>query len=863
MAESGAVMLPKNVRPVHYRLTLTPDLAEATFSGEVSIDLEILEPTDTVVLNAIELDIASASLRLADGSECKGEVTLDNDEETAAFRFGSPLPAGPATLDISFTGELNDKLRGFYRSRYGDASGEERYLATTQFEATDARRAFPCWDEPAMKASFQVTLVVPSDLQAVSNTPVERECEDRGGMRRVEYAKTPVMSTYLLAFVVGDLRSIERRADNGTLIRVWATPGNEGKGEFALDVSCRLLAYFNDYFGIPYPLEKLDHLAIPDFAAGAMENWGAITYREPALLVDAEESSVATRRRVAAIVSHEMAHMWFGDLVTMGWWNDLWLNESFASWMGDKAVDNIFPDWQVWTEFVSNDTNEALSLDGLKSSHPIEQEVNHPAEIGQLFDAISYSKGGSVLRMLENFLGAEAFRKGINRYLDRHQYRNAATRDLWDALGEASGQPVAEMMDSWVQQTGYPVLDVGSRRSGDSLEVTARQGRFVYEHLIDPDEADDTTWRVPLNVTTSAGEAPEPVLLSQRQGTISVPAPDGDAWVKVNPEQTGFYRVNYTGEGWAGLRTAIERATVSAIDRLGLQDDAFALSRAGYMPVSELLDLARAYVNETEYAVWSDLSANMASLDNLLADQPYHDDFRAYARGVSQAAGRKIGWDARPGDGELDALLRSTLLSSLGRYGDQDTLDEAARRFARFADAGEAVHPDIRDVVQGLAARQGGKPVFDTQWSMYLEAGSEEEKVRFLRAIAQVDEGALLDELLRRSLTPEVRVHNTVSVVVSVASNRRGRDLAWQFLKENWDELDRRYGEGGFGLMRLVSLTQRFSTLRMHDEVEAFFADHPAPAAERTVRQSLERIRLNAAWLERNAAEVGKYLSRR
>ena len=863
MAESDSVMLPKNVRPVHYRLTLTPDLAEATFCGHVSIDLEVLEPTDTVVLNSIDLDVASGSLRLADGSECECEVTLDNDEETASFRFGSALPAGPATLDISFTGVLNDKLRGFYRSRYVDASGEERYLATTQFEATDARRAFPCWDEPALKASFQVTLVVPSDLRAVSNTPVERECDVSGGMRRVEYAKTPVMSTYLLAFVVGDLRSIERRADNGTLIRVWATPGNEDKGEFALDVSCRLLAYFNDYFGIPYPLEKLDHLAIPDFAAGAMENWGAITYREPALLVDPDESSVATRRRVAAIVSHEMAHMWFGDLVTMGWWNDLWLNESFASWMGDKAVDSIFPDWQVWTEFVSNDTNEALSLDGLKSSHPIEQEVTHPAEIGQLFDAISYSKGGSVLRMLENFLGAETFRKGINSYLDRHQYRNAATRDLWDALGEASGQPVAEMMDSWVQQTGYPVLNVGSRRSGDSLEVTASQSRFVYEHLIDPDDADDTSWRVPLNVTTSAGEAPEPVLMSQRHGTISVPAPDGDAWVKVNPEQTGFYRVNYTGEGWAGLRTAIEQATVSSIDRLGLQDDAFALSRAGYMAVSELLDLARAYVNETEYAVWSDLSANMGSLDNLLADQPYHDDFRAYAMGVFQAAGRMIGWDARPGDGELDALLRSTLLSSLGRYGDQDTLDEAARRFGRFADSGEAVHPDIRDVVLGLAARRGGKAVFDRQWDMYLAAGSEEEKVRFLRAIAHADDEDLLDELLRRSLTPDVRVHNTISVVTSVASNRRGKDLAWRFLKENWDELDRRYGEGGFGLMRLVSLTQRFSTQQMHDEVEVFFAAHPAPAAERTVRQSLERIRLNAAWLESNAAEVGNYLARR
>ena len=742
---------------------MTPDLTEATFAGEVSIDLEILESTDAVVLNAIELEIASARVRLPDGSERDGEVTLDDDAETASFGFGSALPAGAATLSIAFTGVLNDKLRGFYRSRYVDASGEERYLATTQFEATDARRAFPCWDEPALKASFQVTLVVPSDLQAVSNTPVERESEAGDGMRRVEYAKTPVMSTYLLAFVVGDLRSIERKADNGTLIRVWATPGNEDKGEFALDVSCRLLAYFNDYFGIPYPLEKLDHLAIPDFAAGAMENWGAITYREPALLVDPEESSLETKRRVAAIVSHEMAHMWFGDLVTMAWWNDLWLNESFASWMGDKAVDSIFPDWQVWTEFVSNDTNVALSLDGLKSSHPIEQEVRHPAEIGQLFDAISYSKGGSVLRMLENFIGAETFRRGINGYLDRHQYRNAATRDLWDALGEASGQPVGEMMDSWVQQTGYPVLQVASRRSGDNLEVTASQSRFVYEHLTDPDDGDDTLWHVPLNVTTSAGEAPEPVLMSSPEGAMSVPAPDADAWVKVNPEQTGFYRVNYGDDGWAGLRTAVRNGAVSAIDRLGLQDDAFALSRAGYMPVAQLLDLARAYVDETEYAVWSDMSANMGSLDNLLSDQPYHDDFRSYARGVFQAAGQRAGWDARPGEGQLDALVRSTVLSSLGRYGDEATLDEAARRFGRFAEGGEVVHPDIRDVVLGLAARQGGKDVFDTQWGMYLEAGSEEEKVRFLRALAHADEKDLLDELLMRSLSDDVRLHNTPS----------------------------------------------------------------------------------------------------
>ena len=345
-------------------------------------------------MNAAEIEISSARLTLPDGAPIIPTATVFNEEdETVALRFPDNLPLGPARLDLDFTGQLNDKLRGFYRSHYTDESGERRHLATTQFEATDARRAFPCWDEPGLKARFQVTLIIPSDMEAVSNMPVAQDSQESAGLRRVTFAETPVMSTYLLAFVVGDFKSIEERASSGTMIRVWATAGKEEQGRYVLQVSTRLLDYFNEYFGIPYPLEKLDHLAIPDFAAGAMENWGAITYRENAVLVDPENSSAITRQVVASIVAHEMAHMWFGDLVTMEWWNGLWLNESFASWMGDKAVDHLFPEWHVWTQFVSSDTNRALSLDGLKSSHPIEQEVKNPAEIGQLFDRHQLQQG--------------------------------------------------------------------------------------------------------------------------------------------------------------------------------------------------------------------------------------------------------------------------------------------------------------------------------------------------------------------------------------------------------------------------------------------------------------------------------------
>ena len=861
MPSTDAVTLPQNVQPRRYRLRLQPDLDSFTFSGDQMVDIEILEPASSITLNAVDLVVRGASVNVNGTAIAAGTISLDSANETATLEFGQELPTGPARLDMSFTGVLNDKLLGFYRSEYVSQDGQTRYLATTQFEATDARRAFPCWDEPARKASFDVTLVFAEGLQAVANTPVVEETSPGPGLKSVRFAETPVMSTYLLAFIVGDLVSIEADAANGTRMGIWTTPGKEDQAQFALDTSVKLLGYFNDYFGIPYPLPKLDHIAIPDFAAGAMENWGAITYRETALLVDPVNSSAGTRQRVAEVVAHEMAHMWFGDLVTMEWWDDLWLNESFASWMGTKAVDWLFPDWEMWTQFVNMDTNRALSLDGLKNSHPIEQEVKNPAEVSQLFDAISYSKGASVIRMLEQFLGPETFRQGLNRYLSNNMYANARTQDLWSALEEESGQPVTSIMDSWVKQMGYPVLQVDSERAEEHLELSISQERFVYDRPLGPGSAEDggsgpEVWQVPVTVN-SGGEASAATVMEGQETRLEMPAVGG--WFKVNTGQTGFYRVNYSNDDWQRLVPAVSSLELSATDRLGVQNDAYALSKAGLLPISQFLELARAYVNETDASVWGDLASNLRDIEQLIAGEPVHPAYQEFARGLFGPAARRAGWEPRPGDGHLDALLRTTVLGQAGSYEDREVLQEAAGQFQRYLSDHDSVHPDLRGVVCSLAAQAGDRSTYDQLWELEGQASLQEEKIRLLLALTRFQDTGLLNETLERALSSRVRSQDTITVVGGVAANIRGREPAWEFVKSNWAEFDRRYGSGGFGLMRLVSICSSFNTEENMADVERFFTDHPTPAAERTIRQALERMRLNINWLERNRHDINAW----
>ena len=859
MPSADAVVLPANVIPVKYRMTLQPDLETFTFRGEQTVDIDIQTPTARIVLNAAELEINDVTLRSAGTTIAAHSIALNEDSETVTLDFGMTLSQGPAQLEMRFTGLLNDRLVGFYRSEYQDGEGQTRHLATTQFEATDARRAFPCWDEPARKAVFDVTLVFDDSLKAVSNTPIVEETIPGLGLRSLRFGETPIMSTYLLAFVVGDIVSVEADAANGTRIGVWTTKGKENQAGFALDTSVKLLGYFNDYFGIPYPLPKLDHIAIPDFAAGAMENWGCITYRETALLVDPENSSAGTRQRVAEVVAHEMAHMWFGDLVTMEWWDDLWLNESFASWMGTKSVDWLFPEWEMWTQFVNMDTNRALSLDGLKNSHPIEQEVKNPAEVSQLFDAISYSKGGSVLRMLENFLGADTFQGGLYRYLKANEYGNARTQDLWAALEEESGLPVTSIMDSWVKQTGYPVIEVKAARNDSEVQVSLSQERFVYDRLLGDEEPNPEVWQVPVSIS-SPGPVSAAAVMDDRDAVITLlAARPSDDWYKVNAGQTGFYRVNYTSDDWERLAPAISTQQLPATDRLGIQNDAYALSRAGLLPITQFLELAGSYEGETDASVWSDLASNLRDIEQLIAGEPVHPAYQRFGRELFGPVARRIGWTPRSGEGHLDSLLRSTVLGQSGSYNNEETLAHAGDLFRQYLENREAVHPDLRGIVFSLAAQGGDRTTYDQLWDLEERTSMQEEKIRLLLAMSRFQDVGLLNDTLDSALSSRVRSQDTITVVAGVAANPMGRLPAWEFVKSNWAEFDRRYGGGGFGLMRLVSIVNSFTTDEQRADVENFFSENPVPAAERTIRQALERMRLNIRWLELNKPDLNSW----
>ena len=866
MTTSSPFRLSADVAPEHYRLILEPDLEQFTFTGSVSIDVTVHRAVSEIVLNAAELAASSARVEAPGGLSLSADrIEFDEESERLTLGFPGEIPAGQATLSVAFDGFLNDQLRGFYRSSYAAADGVERRLATTQFEATDARRAFPCWDEPSVKATFDVTLVVPAELEAISNMPIAGVEPAPGGKKAVRFETTPRMSTYLLAFIVGDMACVEAAASDGTLVRVWATRGKEHLGQFALESSVNALAYMNDYFGIAYPLPKMDHIAVPDFAAGAMENWGAITYRETALLYDPEGSAAAAKQRILEVVAHEMAHMWFGDLVTMEWWDDLWLNESFASWMGDKTVDHLYPEWSMWTQFVSHDTNAALGLDGLRNSHSIEAKVDDPAEIRELFDAISYSKGGSVLRMLEDYVGAETFRRGLHDYLSEHAYDNARGMHLWDAInrraqaeGAGLGAPVTELMEAWITQVGYPVVQARIDRSAPGVAVA--QSRFLYDHLLDS-APDATRWPVPISVgQAGAGEISRSVL-STAEGALDVRP--GAGWVKLNAGQTGFYRVAYDEAEWARLGEAIAARELSPVDRLGLQNDAYALMKSGRAPATVFLSLAESFTGETDAIVWGDLAANLKGLETLLAGSAPLDDYRRFAGSLFARIAAEVGWDEQPGDGHLESLRRSTVVGQFGAYGDEATLAEALGRFNAYASDGAPLRPDIRAIVFGLAAQQSDRSVYDTLWRLYHEAGLHEEKVRILGALTRVRDGALLRDVLERSMGDEVRSQDTPIVLIQAANNAEGRELAWEFVKEQWEELDRRYGKGGFAIMRLVSIGSGFSGADREADVREFFESHPAPSAARTIQQTLESIRLNTRWNELNLGSVGDWLAAR
>src|SRR2546425_4348966 len=684
--------LSRHVAPTRYEIRLEPDLLTATFRGRETVTLAVTEATSEIVLNAVELTVSDAPAESARGDRSSGRIGMDEPSERCRIVFPSPLAPGAWRLTLTFAGTLNDKLRGFYRSTYKDGGGATHTLAATQFEATDARRAFPCWDEPAFKAVFACTLAIDPALTAVSNTRVVAERRE-GGKKVVQFADTMKMSTYLVAFVVGELERTEPVPVGKTPLSVWCVPGKRRLTGFGRDAAVASLAFYERYYGLPYPGDKLDLLAIPDFAAGAMENLGAITFRETALLVDEAAATHAELERVADVVAHENAHMWFGDLVTMSWWNGIWLNEAFATFMEMLAVDAWKPEWRRWTTFGASRA-AAFAVDGLWSTRPIEFEVRAPRDADAMFDVLTYEKGASVLRMLEQYLGPEVFRAGVREYLSAHAYDNADTGDLWAALGRAAGAAIPELMDGWIFKPGYPLVSI--RRDGRDLVLS--QQRFTYLPAPPPwstaTPAADQRWQAPLQLEIGARGASTVQRVVLREPETRLAVPEGFEYALVNEGGHGFYRVRYADDLLECLLARLPRG-LEPIERFNLVSDTWAAASAGLVPVTAYLDLAMRFPDERDRNVWTMLLAALHALNRIVEvqDRPH---LEAYVRALVGPAVADRGWAPRRGEDDLTRQLRGDLLRALGTLGnDGDVQTRAAERYVESLRDPAVVDPHL------------------------------------------------------------------------------------------------------------------------------------------------------------------------
>jgi puromycin-sensitive aminopeptidase len=838
--------LPTSVVPSRYDIRLEPDLTTASFSGHVAIALTVREPVSEIVLNAAELTLTAARLSAGDGESLPQKIDIDEAAELVRLPFVEPLPPGQAVLRLDFTGTLNDKLRGFYRSKYA-LDGQERWLAATQFEATDARRCFPCWDEPAFKAVFASTLAVDPALTVLSNTRVIEE-KVENGKKVVRFADTIPMSTYLVAFVVGELEASEPVLVGETPLRVWCVPGKRRLAAFGQAIGAFSLGHFEAYYGRKYPGDKLDLVAVPDFAAGAMENLGCITFRETALLIDEAASTHAERERVADVVAHENAHMWFGDLVTMAWWNGLWLNEAFATFMQMLAVDAWKPEWRRWQTFAVSRA-AALAVDGLRSTRPVEFPVEAPRDAEAMFDVLTYEKGASVLRMLEQYLGPQVFRDGVRVYLERHAFGSTETADLWAALGGASGQPIPQVMDGWVFRPGYPLITARV----EAGKLVLAQQRFAY---LPPGVGEDVpqSWQVPVQVRLylpDKGERVERLLLSGAEASLDLPA--GLEAALVNEGGHGFYRVRYASDLMQRLLRRLP-AGLPTVDRFNLVNDAWAAVLAGLTPLADFLDGSARFRPERDRNVWSVLLGAFAVLHRLVepVDRPR---LEALVRDRLGPAVAELGWQARPGEDELTRQLRADLLRAYGTLGN----DAATHAHATEVFASGTSDADLLAAVVPVLAFAGGPARYDDFDRRRRQARTPQEEQRFLMALAAFRLPELADHTLGMVLSGDVRVQDAPALLKALLLNVDARARAWDFVRQQWGRLESALPLAG--LKRVVEGTLGLVGPEWERQAREFFRERKVDLGGKALEQVLEQLHVLVRLREREGTALREYLA--
>ena len=847
-----AQRLPYGVTPSHYALTFTPDLQKATFTGDETIDVEVNQTSSSITLNAIELEFQEATIT-QDGKTQVAKWSFAPEKEQATFTVADSLQPGPASLHIKFTGILNDKLRGFYL-----AKSKERNYATTQFESTDARRAFPSFDEPAVKAKFDITLIVDKGDTAISNGRIASDTPGPvEGKHTIQFATSPKMSTYLVALAVGDFVCNEGSADN-IPIRVCGTPDKKPLGTAALRYASEILKFYDQYYGIPYPFGKLDIVGVPDFEAGAMENTGAIFYRESLLFIDDNNSSVGAHQAVFEVLAHEMAHQWFGDLVTMKWWDNLWLNEGFATWMALKPSQALHPEWNATLDGVQA-TNKALELDSLVNTHPIRVKAETPEEINELFDPISYEKAGAVLRMIESYVSPDVFRRGVNVYLRKFSYGNATAEDFWNAVTAASGRPVDKIMPTFVDLAGVPLVTVKSaclnqpaatpapapkksKRSRRAplkpqpkTQVTASQQRFWDDPAIAPKK--DQLWMLPVCIK-SAGAKPFCQILSEKEQVL--PVAGCSSWVFANGSAAGYYRTQYDKADLQKL-IAVAGTELTTAERIMFLRDEAALVTSGQENMATYLDLVASVSQDAQNSVVASYGPSLNFIDSYLLQDNDANAFRSWVRSNFQPMMAKVGWTPAANESADIHSLRSTLISILGDIGeDPETIRQSTRLAEQYLKSPDSVDASIAGDVLRVAARNGNEALFEQYVSAMPQMHSPEQFYNLARALADFRDPKIVERVLAMGVSDEVRSQDAAGLISAVLSNPDNQKTAWAWVKANWPAVEKKTTMSSGP--RIVNATRSFCSLELRDDVQSFFTEHKVPSAERTLKQSLEDI---------------------
>jgi aminopeptidase N len=850
-------------KPEHYELHLDVDPDAMKFSGTAVVrGQKVGRPSERITFHQKGLKITGATLVKHDkkGDQALAVARINNQDSYDEVRLHADkqLYPGDYTVTMEFEGEITRPMNGIYPCLF-EHEGQQKKLIATQFESHHAREAFPCIDEPEAKAIFDLTLVTPGGETVISNTPIKEQKEfaskDGGGVANnakagtttplyqiTTFETTPKMSTYLLAFVFGDLDHKEAKTKDGVVVRTYATPDNARYTQFALDCAVKSLEFYNQYFDIPYPLAKCDFVALPDFASGAMENWGLITFREQVMLVDPVNTSLNIKQYVAQVVAHELTHQWFGNLVTMRWWTDLWLNESFASWMAYLAVDKLFPEWKYWTQFIVDEQSVALKLDALEHTHPIQVEVKHPDEIRTIFDAISYEKGASVLHMLQHYLGADDFRDGLRLYLKRHAYGNTDSTDLWAAWEEVSGKPIGEFMDVWTGQPGYPIVQA------DVSDKHLKQERF---YLNPAAKKEPATWPIPL----LAVEPITPDILNTGEQNFQEKV-SGE--FLLNHGRTSFFRVVYDPKHLENLAEAVKAGRLNELDRLGLLADSFEAAKAGYGSTIDSLKLLEAYSDEDSTVVWDIISGAIGSIRMVMDDEAVRDALKPYVRELAAKQVERLGWNEKSSDSHFDRLLRPTVLG-LSSWGEnQAVVKEALKRFQTMTKP-EDIHPDLRGVVYGTAARTGGQAEFDKLLSMHNASKNSEEKVTLASALTGFEQPALIKRALAEITAENVRLQDAPYWIAYSFMNRHAKRLTWDWLKANWGWLKDNIGQDLSFFRMPIYAGRSFSDESFLPEFKEFFTSNMGPAFDRPIKQAIETIQWQAAWKQRDLKAIKQH----